>query len=159
MSDFFWTDIELVIFDADGTLRRRKDGQEKPPLADDEWELIPGIEDAIDAIRDLPLVFGIASNQQCVAREEVPEWLALDMLKKLDFNLNLHGNIHMCPHLENTCACRKPSPGMLYAIMMFWNVDPNKTVMIGDSLADKQASDRAGCHYLPVEQFIDLGKE
>ena len=55
-----WSDIMLVIFDADGTLRRRKDGQDSSPLKMDDWEIMPGIEKAIDSIRHLPIVFGIA---------------------------------------------------------------------------------------------------
>ena len=96
-------DLKLVIFDADGTLRRRKDGQDKAPLAMNEWELMPGIEEAIDSIRHLPIFFGIASNQACIGREEVNENTAHIMLRILARQLRIGGGIHYdnikyCPH-------------------------------------------------------------
>ena len=40
MTTFSWNEIDLVVFDADGTLRQRKDGSDKAPLADRDWETL-----------------------------------------------------------------------------------------------------------------------
>ena len=155
-----YENIRLVIFDADGTLRRRKDGQNKAPLTDDEWELMPGIEKAIDSIRHLPVVFGIASNQSCVGRGEIQDYEAHVMLNKLSRTLNLGIDIEspvvqMCPHLRGQCACRKPEPGMLYAIMMYWGFPPSQTLFVGDTDTDAHAAMQSGCHFMFTKDFLE----
>ena len=157
-----WDEIKLVIFDADGTLRRRKDGEEKAPLSEDDWELMPGIEKAIDSIRHLPVTFGIASNQACVGRKEISHSEAHYLLALLKNRLRLaieNRPVQMCPHLPGTCACRKPQPGMLYAIMMYWEVAPKETLFVGDSISDRKAAENTGCHFMFTEKFLELGKE
>jgi D-glycero-D-manno-heptose 1,7-bisphosphate phosphatase len=157
-----WSDIKLVIFDADETLRRRKDGKNSAPLADDEWEIMPGMVEAIDSIKYRTLTFGIASNQACVGRGEIENYKAHVMLNKLARNLDLAIDIEgpciqMCPHLPGTCSCRKPHPGMLYSIMMYWEVAPKETLFIGDAISDRKAAENCGCHFMNTNQF--LGKE
>jgi len=157
-----WDNIGLIIFDADGTLRRRKDGSDKAPLATDEWELMPGIVEAIDELRWRAVLFGIASNQACVGREEISHKEALHMLYQLALKLRLstHENaIKMCPHLPGTCSCRKPEPAMLNDIIRFWRMTPEVTVFIGDDDIDQQTAENCGCHFMYVNQFLELGKE
>lgn len=154
-----FNDIRLVIFDADGTLRRRKDGTNKAPLNNDEWEIMPGIEKAIDSLRHLPIVFGIASNQSCVGRGEIKDYLAHVMLnqlaRKLSLGINIEGPcVQMCPHTPGICACRKPHPGMLYAIMMYWEISPEKTLFIGDSDSDGHAAMQTGCKFMFTKDFL-----
>ena len=151
-------DIKLIIFDADGTLRRRKDGQDKPPLDGDDWEIMPGIKEAIDSIRHLPITFGIASNQSCVGRGEITYSMALLFLIHLKHELNLcieNNPIQICPHLPGECSCRKPEPGMLYAIMMFWEVSPKQTLFVGDSDADAHAAMQAGVQFMFTKDFLE----
>jgi len=149
--------VRLIIFDADGTLRRRKDRQSAPPLNTDEWEFMPGIEEAIDSIRHLPITFGIASNQSCVGRGEISHesagWLLFDLEHAL--RLNCPGATKFCPHLPGECACRKPEPGMLYAIMMYWEVPPSQTLFVGDSDTDAHAAMQAGCQFMPTKDFLE----
>lgn len=154
-------DLRLVIFDADGTLRVRKDGQDKAPLKHGEWTLKPGIAEAVhNELRWRPVVFGIASNQACVGRGEIDEDKAFRMLEMLGIELRLFLRkeaIKMCPHLPGECTCRKPQPKMLNDIMIFWGILPHETLFIGDSVSDMIAADDAGCHFLHVKDF--LGKE
>lgn len=156
-----WEDIRLVIFDADGTLRVRKDREDAAPHKPEDWELMPGIEEAIDELRWHPIVFGIASNQACVARGEVDYRMAQMMLFDLSHKLNLSVSpsaIKMCPHQPHEkCSCRKPRPGMLNDIMKVWGRTPEETLFIGDALYDQQAAENAGCQFMQVEDF--LGKE
>lgn len=154
-----WDEIDLVIFDADGTLRRRVDGEDKAPLAPDEWEIMPGIEKVIDEFRFSAKLFGIASNQACVFRGEIGYADALGMLMSLNRALKLNAKIMMCNHEPGTCACRKPEPGMLYAIMMHWGVPARKTLVVGDSEVDMLAAQNAKCKFMWTEQFLELGKE
>jgi len=153
-------DIRLVIFDADGTLRRMKSGENRAPLNNDEWELMPGIKEAIENIRHQTITFGIASNQSCVGRGEIKNYQAHVMLNRLARKLNLAIDIEgpciqMCPHLPGTCSCRKPEPGMIYAIMMFWEVAPRETLFIGDSLSDRKAAENSKCRFMFTKDFLE----
>jgi len=158
-----WANVRLVIFDADNTLRRRTDLQKKAPLTEDDWEIMPGIRDAIDSIRHYPIVFGIASNQACVGRKEISFSVAYNMLFMLSLLLNMRTSplaVKMCPHTpEDKCECRKPQPGMLNDIIDFWEVSPEETLFIGDALTDHQAAENAGCQFMFIEKFLEQGKE
>lgn len=57
-----------------------------------------------------------------------------------------------CPHHPQAgqgeygveCGCRKPEPGMLTAALARFNVDPGRSVMIGDKPSDMDAARAAG---------------
>lgn len=153
--------LRLIIFDADGTLRVRKDGQNKAPLSDDDWEIKPGVAEAIhNELKWRPVVFGIASNQACVGRGEVDHETAFRMLGMLGLELRLYLRkeaIKMCPHLPGECECRKPQPKMLNDIMEFWGFLPENTLFIGDANIDRGAAENAGCHFLQIDDLLDLG--
>lgn len=45
-----------------------------------------------------------------------------------------------CEHLpEHNCACRKPKPGMIYALATKWGIDLSESWMIGDQDSDINA--------------------
>ena len=53
--------------------------------------------------------------------------------------------IFFCPHTaEDNCDCRKPKPGMLKMIAERFEVDPEHTPVVGDSLRDLQAGAALG---------------
>lgn len=64
-------------------------------------------------------------------------------------------DIMTCPH-DNTdnCSCRKPKPGMIYALARKHNIDLTKSYLIGDRWSDIEAGMRAG---IPDLYFIDRG--
>ena len=76
--------------------------------------------------------------------------------------LSLDG-YYYCPHhplgtvsdYTFTCACRKPSPGMLLRAAHEHDIDLRASWMIGDILHDVEAGNRAGCRTL----LIDNGNE
>ena len=53
---------------------------------------------------------------------------------------------------------RKPSGSMLLHAMNRCNVDPEHTVMIGDSDEDEQAADAAGCDFIRAWKFFGREK-
>jgi D-glycero-D-manno-heptose 1,7-bisphosphate phosphatase len=52
--------------------------------------------------------------------------------------------VYVCPHGE-TCACRKPKPGLLLAAARDLNLDLARSWMIGDKPRDCEAGRAAGC--------------
>lgn len=154
----------LIIFDADGTLRRCTVPNQLVPIADDEWELLPGVKEALAQIewgspRAGGVAVGVASNQSWVAKGRVSEEMARQLLanmifKAMGFQPPLWA-IELCPHAAGSnCRCRKPKPYMLKEIMGRWGVEPNATLFVGDSPTDRQAAEAAGCWFAWAEDFL-----
>lgn len=55
-------------------------------------------------------------------------------------------DIFFCPHRpDENCACRKPKPGLIQLACERHNIDPARSVMIGDSARDILCGRNAGC--------------
>jgi len=55
-------------------------------------------------------------------------------------------DIFVCYHDDHdNCECRKPKPGLLLNAKKKWNINLNKSYMIGDRWKDIQAGINAGC--------------
>jgi D-glycero-D-manno-heptose 1,7-bisphosphate phosphatase len=151
----------LVIFDADGTLRRTTVPGQPCPHASHEWELIPGVRECLSAIdwRRHDLAVGIASNQDHVGygliEADVAHQLLRDMIDAATDGAVRQPEIRLCPHrLEEPCRCRKPAPGMLLDIMHACQVAPADTLFIGDSHVDQQAARAAGVPFVWAGDFF-----
>jgi len=61
--------------------------------------------------------------------------------------------IYFCPHHDSVavCDCRKPSPYFFKKAIQDYNIDPDQSYMIGDSLRDKQSAEAAGIKGITVE--------
>jgi D-glycero-D-manno-heptose 1,7-bisphosphate phosphatase len=153
--------VRLVIFDADGTLRRTTVPGQPCPHADDEWELLTGVRECLTAIdwRKLGIIVGIASNQDHVGYGLLDAASARRLLRKM-IEAATGGavrdpEIRFCPHrLEEPCDCRKPAPGMLVDIMRARGVAPSETLFIGDSSVDEQAARAAGVRFTWAGDFF-----
>jgi D-glycero-D-manno-heptose 1,7-bisphosphate phosphatase len=143
---------DLVIFDADDTLRRTTTPGKPCPHTTDEWELMPGVRDVLRLHAWNQAggpSLGIASNQDQVAYGHLSLATARDLLRDLAHAaagcVPKDPALQLCPHaLDAACTCRKPEPGMLLAIMDHYGVDPGKTLYVGNHKVDKEAAARAG---------------
>ena len=149
------TGWDLVIFDADDTLRHTLVPGRPCPRAPDEWALLPGVA---EVLRGIPWMtpggprLGLASNQDQIGYGLLDQRTARRLLK--DLALAATGTvppgaaIQLCPHrLEVGCECRKPAPGMLRRIVAHYGVDPSRTLFVGNSDTDRAAARRAGVEY------------
>jgi D-glycero-D-manno-heptose 1,7-bisphosphate phosphatase len=59
-------------------------------------------------------------------------------------------DIFFCPHEENSCLCRKPKPGLVYAARDKWDIDLSHSLMLGDSDSDAQLAAACGVRFLRV---------
>jgi D-glycero-D-manno-heptose 1,7-bisphosphate phosphatase len=150
---------KLIIFDADGTLRRTTVAGQPCPNAPGEWVLMPGVKERLAAI-DPSTKLGIASNQAGVALGFLSHSMAYQLLVDLCRILDLpqrRWRIEYCPHHpRERCACRKPEPGMLDAIMLHYDVDdPAEVLYVGDLESDRECAARAGVPFMWAHTFFD----
>jgi D-glycero-D-manno-heptose 1,7-bisphosphate phosphatase len=144
-----------VFLDRDGVLNRAivRDGRPYPPPNVSELEILPGVEEALAALRAAGYLLIVVTNQPDVARgtttrEEVEKInAALSSALPIDeFRTCYHDN-------EAGCDCRKPKPGALLAAAKLYDVDLNASYMVGDRWRDTEAGQRAGCKTI----FVDYG--
>lgn len=157
-------DYKLIIFDADGTLRRCTVEGQPCPNKPGEWELMPNVKETLARINwGSPHVggvaYGIASNQAGVALGYMTEEMAYRLLKDMTVEAfggwPTTGTIQVCPHAPDAnCACRKPKPLMLRRLMKSWMLPPSKALYVGDMESDKQAAKNAECHFMWASEFF-----
>ena len=127
----------------------------------DEFELIPGVAEAIRKINNSGYLAIVVTNQPVIARGEVtvPELQLIH--NKMETLLGAEGAyldaIYYCPHhphkgyegevpeLKIDCDCRKPKPGMLLRAAKDFNIDLTSSWMIGDGENDIKAGIASGC--------------
>lgn len=152
---------KLYIFDADNTLRRTLVAGQPCPRAANEWALLPNVR---RVLRHIPWgsegpFLGVASNQDQVGygmlSVATAASLLRDMVESAAGFLVPGPCIRFCPHrLEQTCDCRKPAPGMLFAIMEYFGVRPEGTLFVGDAECDREAARRARVAFIHADAFF-----
>jgi D-glycero-D-manno-heptose 1,7-bisphosphate phosphatase len=116
----------------------------------EDVELLPGAVDALRRAADAGLRLVVVSNQSGVGRglvspQELDEVHARMVELLSDAGVALDG-AYYCPHAPSEdCACRKPKPGLLLRAVEELDLDPGRSVMIGDKLSDEEAGRAAGC--------------
>ncbi len=152
---------KLIIFDADGTLRWTTIPGQPCPNAPGEWRLMPNVK---DKLRSIPWGrggsrLGVASNQGGVAlgylTREGAHRLIVDTLIEAIGYLPDDAAIELCTcNPAESCACRKPVPGMLLNIMRHFRISPRDTLFVGDLDVDREAARRAGVAFRWARDFF-----
>jgi D-glycero-D-manno-heptose 1,7-bisphosphate phosphatase len=137
---------KVVVLDRDGVINVDSDAFIKSP---DEWVALPGSLEAIARLNQAGYRVAVATNQSGIGRG------LFDMNALNAMHLKMHrmaaavggriDAVFFCPHTaQDHCECRKPKPGMLKMIAERFEVDPEDTPVVGDSLRDLQAGATLG---------------
>lgn len=126
-----------------------------------DFELLPGVAEAIHKINLSGFLAIVVTNQPVVARGEVSFEELQEIHNKMETLLGQEGayidKIYFCPHhphkgyagevpnLKIDCGCRKPKPGMLLQAANDFNIDLTKSWIIGDGENDIKAGKACGC--------------
>ncbi len=143
---------KAVFLDRDGTVNRNT--HYLIDFAD--FELLPGVEEALRLMQDRGYRLFIASNQSGVARGYFT-YAAVEALHRQIMGHLARAGIRIeaaafCPHhpqgavaeFTRACGCRKPAAGMLLDLARDHGVDLSRSYMVGDSETDAQAGMNAG---------------
>ena len=147
--------IRCVFVDRDGVINR-KAAEGKYINKWDEFELLPGVEDAIGKLNRRQFHVVIISNQRGIALGLSTAEAVENLQEQLQRHLAAYGAhvdaFYYCPHDEGECDCRKPATGLLKrAARDFRDVTPETSVFIGDSLSDIEAAINFGCWSIFVQ--------
>jgi D-glycero-D-manno-heptose 1,7-bisphosphate phosphatase len=144
-----------VFLDRDGVINRAlvTEGKPYPPSSLSELEILPGVRDALQALRAADYLLIVVTNQPDVARGKTPMAVVEEINRYLGKCLPID-EFRTCYHDSGDgCDCRKPKPGALLAAATKHNIDPAASYMVGDRWRDTEAGVRAGCKTI----FIDYG--
>lgn len=133
---------KLVILDRDGTLNVDRDDYVKSA---DEFEPLPGALEAIAQLNHAGFFVAVATNQSGLGRGLFDMAALNAMHSKMNKLLAAVGGridaVFFCPHSpEESCACRKPLPGLYEQIGERLGLPLHDVPVVGDSLRDLQAA-------------------
>lgn len=150
-----------VFLDRDGVINEiifhSELGIIETPFTVKQFHLKPGAARAIGKINQLGLKAVVVSNQPGLAMRHFSKKtlsaINTKMVRELKKENACLAGIFYCVHhptkgigkLKKKCLCRKPRPGLLFRAAKELNIDLKKSYMIGDSIVDVQAGQRAGC--------------
>lgn len=137
----------------------------------DEFELIDDAAEAVRRINESGYLAIVVTNQPVIARGEVTIQEIELIHQKMETLLGAKGayidGLYYCPHhpdkgyageIENlkiNCDCRKPKPGLLLCAAKDFNIDLEKSWMIGDGENDVRCGKAAGCHTILLSGQTD----
>ncbi|AEW76462.1 LOW QUALITY PROTEIN: D,D-heptose 1,7-bisphosphate phosphatase [Aggregatibacter actinomycetemcomitans ANH9381] len=108
------------------------------------------IDGSIEALKNknMGYLLVLVTNQSGIARGYFTEQQFLQLTEWMDWSLADRGvdldGIYYCPHhpeakiteFKQDCDCRKPKSGMLLQGIKELNIDPSRSIMIGDKTED-----------------------
>jgi D-glycero-D-manno-heptose 1,7-bisphosphate phosphatase len=155
-----------VFLDRDGVINELVYHQEQEvidsPFTSGQFKLIPGVTEALKALRQDSYLTILVSNQPGIAKGHITvknfELIRQKMKSLLITDgAELDGEYYCLHHPEAVvekyrvqCDCRKPLPGLLFKAAREKDIDLKQSWLIGDNLSDIQAGKDAGCRTILI---------
>ena len=145
---------KAIFLDRDGVINKERKDYVKSV---EEFQIIDNIPKVIKILKEKGFVVIVITNQSAINRGlvtiETLNEIHNHLQKILKDNNTSIDDFYFCPHIpDENCKCRKPNPGMLIKAVQDHNIDMNQSFMIGNSLTDIQAAQKAGCKGILLNQ-------
>ena len=136
-----------VILDRDGVLNREPAEGFVVDRAAWQWEV--GALEALQLLARNGIRATVATNQSCIGRgiataaqvHALHAWMR-EEARRCGASI---AHVYVCPHVDSdTCACRKPLPGLVRRAVDISGIAARETLLIGDSRRDLEAARAAG---------------
>ena len=137
--------IKTIFLDRDGVINKEVGYLHKV----EDCIFIDGVFEACRFFQKLNYQIIIVSNQSGIARgyftlfdyNKLTKWMLYQFYKQ---NISILDTF-FCPHSpKSKCSCRKPEPGMIVNAISKYNIDVEKSWMIGDKETDIEAANLSG---------------
>lgn len=150
--------FSAAFLDRDGVINYRiEDGYVTKP---DEFHFLPGAIEALKSIAEIFRFVIIVTNQQGIGKQlmSVEELHIVHSYMKtvIEKEGGRIDAIYFCPHrADEHCKCRKPNIGMFHqAIIDFPEINPELSVMVGDTINDLKFGKNAGLKTILISNPI-----
>jgi D-glycero-D-manno-heptose 1,7-bisphosphate phosphatase len=144
--------VSAVFLDRDGVINENRSDHVR---SWDEFRFLPGSLEAIARLHQAGVRVFVITNQAIVNRGMITREALDDLHSRMTTEIARHGgrveSVIYCPHRpDEHCGCRKPMPGLLTRAAVEHGIDLDRSVVVGDALADLQAGAAAGCRTVLV---------
>ena len=117
--------------------------------------MLPGVEESVRALKSAGYLVIVVTNQPDVGTGRTPRATVEAMHDIIRSRLDVD-DIKACFHTNaDSCACRKPKPGMILEAASERGIDLPASYVVGDRWSDVAAGQVAGCSTI----FVDYGYE
>jgi D-glycero-D-manno-heptose 1,7-bisphosphate phosphatase len=154
--------VRYVFLDRDGVLNRKMpEGAYVTSWEQFAW--LPGAIEAITRMNQAGWTLIVVTNQRGVSLGRLTAEDLEHIHRNMQADLARYGArldaIFSCPHGEGECNCRKPQTGLFeQAMLSFPQINPNDSIVIGDSLSDIEAGRSLGMKTIFIQGDPDLQK-
>jgi D-glycero-D-manno-heptose 1,7-bisphosphate phosphatase len=125
----------------------------------EEFKIFDGVAEALSLFKNEGYKLIVITNQSGIAKGIYSEKAVLDCFDYLQAETgNLIDDMFFCPHhpkFDTVCECRKPGHKMISDAVLKYNINVEKSFMIGDAQRDITAGNNAGLRTV----HINNGKE
>lgn len=138
---------KAIFLDRDGIINECP-GAEQFVLSWDRFHFMPGVREQLRRLRDADFFLSLATSQSGVGRGLMTLADLQNVHNQMQAELGSEAldAIYFCAHHPDAgCTCRKPSPQMILNACAEYNLDPKRSVMIGDQPRDIAMGTAAGC--------------
>ncbi|MEM4259549.1 MAG: HAD family hydrolase [Candidatus Pacearchaeota archaeon] len=143
-----------IFLDRDGIINEHDPQKDYYIVSWDKFKFIPGTKEAIAKLSRTDYLIFIITNQQAIGKG----LMSIEDLNKIHENMlneirSVGGRIdriYYCPHLENQCNCRKPSPMLIDIAVKEFNLNLGESWVIGDSEMDIIMGRARGCRTILI---------
>jgi D-glycero-D-manno-heptose 1,7-bisphosphate phosphatase len=141
-----------VFLDRDGTIIEERGYLERL----EHLQIFPWTGDALRLLKRAGFATVVITNQSAIARGLIDEPFLNHLHQSIDAQLGSSGGgvdrYYFCPHFpqarieryRQVCGCRKPAPGMIEQACREMDLDPARSVMVGDRWLDVACGRAAG---------------
>ena len=146
---------KAVFLDRDGVLNHPviRDGKPYAPASAADVEIYAGIREQLQRLKDRGFVLIVVTNQPDVVRGTISRETVEGINDLVACEIPAIDRILVCFHDNGDhCDCRKPKPGMLLAGAQEFNVDLQRSYVVGDRRADMEAGIAAGSRTIFVDR-------
>jgi D-glycero-D-manno-heptose 1,7-bisphosphate phosphatase len=141
-----------VFLDRDGTLIEERGHLDRLELL----AVFPWTADALRLLNRAGFATVVITNQSAIGRGIIDETFLASVHTEMDRRLAAGGaridRYYFCPHIHDAqidryrqvCRCRKPAPGLIEQACQELELDPHRSVMVGDRWLDVACGHAAG---------------
>ena len=152
---------KAIFFDRDGVLNYlvKRDGAYYSPQKFDDFDIVEEAKEVVNLVHKMGFLAIVISNQPDIARGKLKQ-SELDKMTEMLFEKLSIDDVFYCTHDDNNdTGCRKPAPRLFFTAQKKYNIDFNKSFMIGDTWKDIKAAKNAGIPMILLDKYYNQDSE